>query len=173
MPASLGRLLACTHPAAQLAGLVGLAAAALYLLAAALLHKRHHWAIPVACLALLIGAAWLGSLRYSPLGFGSERRPLLNDFEIKRLNRAPVRVTTGAVLSVVAGSPVQIYPQILPGPVDCLWAASAGGALDDPHSCDTVYVAAAGRPSETLRVRLRSACGLEPAVAQIKISILP
>ena len=173
MPLAVGDLLGCIHPVARLTGLALLAVGLVCVLVAAVFRRRICWPLVAACIALSLSAVWLGALRYSPLGFGTARLPLLSRFEIRRVNRVPITLASGEVVSVTAGSPVQIYPEILPGPVVCLWSASAGGALDDPRSCDTVYVAAQGVPFETLRLRLRSACGLAPAVVQIKISILP
>lgn len=163
----------CIHPVAQIACVALLASGAVYVLVMAALRRWPRWPAAFIWLVLLIGAIWLGSLHYSPLGFGSERLPLLGSIEVRRPNRAPVALHSGEVITVKAGSPVAIHPALLAGPVDCLWSASAGGALDDLHSCDTAYAADARAPFEVLRLRVRSACGLPPVAARIKVSILP
>ncbi len=173
MATTLGTFLSCLHPTAQLACLVILVVGAVHVLVISLRNRRFHWPIAAAWGTLLALTAWSGSLRYSPLQFGSERLPAVRAFVIWRPNRAPVTIAPGEVVSATAGLPLVIHPQTLSAPVDCRWFASAGGALDDPHSCDTVYAAPQGIPSETLRLRVQPACGLPPVVAQIKISILP
>jgi hypothetical protein len=160
------------HPAAQRLSLLLLVAGLLYLLAILRLRRRLPPLVAAAYVVLFAGVLWLGALRYSPLAFGTARLPLVSGFEIRRPNRAPVVIDAGEFISVAPAAPIVIHPVILPGPVDCAWSAS-GGALDDPQGCDVVYVAAGGVPSAMLRVRVRSACGLPPAVAQIKFSILP
>ncbi len=173
MPSALGTCLSCLHPTAQVACLVILVAGGVHVLVISLRSKRFHWPIAIAWIGLIVLAVWFGSLRYSPLQFGSQRMPVLKAFEIGRANRAPVSIAPGEVVTAAPGLPLVIHPETIPVPMDCRWFASAGGALDDPRSCDTVYVAPDGIPFEVLRLRVQPACGLPPAVAQIKISILP
>ncbi len=173
MPSVLGTFLSCLHPTAQLACLIIFIVGAVHVLIISLRNRRFHWPIAIAWVVLLALAAWSGSLRFSPLQFGSRRLPVLRGFEIRSVNRAPVTIGPGAVVSAAPGLPLVIHPQTIAAPLDCRWFASAGGALDDPRSCDTVYAAPNGVPSEILRLRVQPACGLPPAVAEIKISIMP
>ncbi len=173
MPSVLGTFLSCLHPTARLACPLVIIAGAIHVIVISLRNKRFHWPIAIAWVVLLALAAWSGSLRYSPLQFGSRRLPVLRGFEIRSFNRVPVTITPGQVVSAAPGLPLVIHPETIPVPIDCRWFASAGGALDDPRSCDTVYVAPNGVPSEILRLRVQPACGLPPAVAEFKISIMP
>lgn len=173
MPVALTTSLGCLHPIAQVACITIILVGAVLVLVITLRGRRVGWQLALAWVALFALATWFGSLRYSPLRFGSARLPVLQGFEIRRPNRAPIIIASGKVVSASPGLPLVIHPQTLPVRTQCQWSASAGGALDDPRSCDTTYAAPAGAPFEILRLRLQPACGLPPAVAQIKISILP
>ncbi len=173
MPFGLGTILSCLHPTAELGCLILFIVGAAHLSFVSLRSRRFHWPIALEWLVLLALTTWFGSLRYSPLGFGGRRLPVVRAFEIQQPNRAPITIASGAVVSAAPGLPLVIHPEMIPVPVDCRWSASAGGALDDPRSCDIAYAAPEGVSSEILRLRVQPACSLPPAVAQIKISIMP
>ena len=139
-----------------------------------MLHSRRVLWIPfVVCLLLIALAGWLGSYRFSPLGFSSGRIPLINGFVITRRQQAQAVASPMQTITVAAGSAIGIDPQMLPGPVTCLWSSANGGAFDDPASCDTAYSPGEGAGFDVLRVDIRSACGLPSTVAQLNISMLP
>lgn len=169
----LPTLIQCLHPVARAVALAVLAAAALHVGWLLIRRKRLPVTVPVAYALLLFLAFWLGSPGVSPLGFGRGRRPLLQGFVITRAQREPVPVASGATVSLAAASPMEIEPQLLPGPVTCIWSSSNGGAFDDPTGCDTAYQPGEGAGFDFLRVRVRSACGLPPAVGLLRVSILP
>ncbi len=163
----------CIHPFARLS--------ALLLLAAAIIHgslsvgRRHK----IARLAsagyglLIVLSLLLGSYAFSPLGFASGRIPLLSGFIITRSQRVPEQIASGQVISMIAGSPLGVQARLLPGPATCMWSSSNGGAFDDPAACDTVYAPDNQASFSVLRVSIRSACSLPPALGEIKISVLP
>ncbi len=163
----------CIHPFARLAALLLLAAAIIHgSLSLGLRHK-----IPRRAFAgyglLIILSLLLGSYAFSPLGFAGGRIPLLSGFIITRPQRAPEQIASGQVISMAAGTPLAIHARLLPGPATCMWSSSNGGAFDDPAACDTVYAPSDQASFSVLRVSIRSACSLPPAVGEIKIGVLP
>lgn len=167
-----GSLLACIYPAARIAASAVAAAAILHSVLAAR-RGRLRWRLPVAYLLALLLTLWLGSLTYSPLGFGKGRLPLLMGLRVTRPQRAPALVQSGQTVSLAAGSPMALEPRLLPGPVECTWTSSNGGAFDAPDSCDTAYEPGEGAVFDFLHVRVRSACNLPPAIGTLRVSILP
>jgi hypothetical protein len=165
--------LLCLHPIARDIGLGLLAALVLLGIAALLLHRRALSFALGACLVLAALAFGLGSYRLSPLGFGSARIPLLNSFRITQALRGQREIPLRQVVTVSRGSITGIEPQLLPGPATCMWASSNGGAFDDPASCDTAYSPGEGATFDILHVSVRSACGLPPALGEIRIGVLP
>ncbi len=162
----------CMHPVARDTALALLAA--LVLVAVVMLRSRRILWIPfVVCLLLIALASWLGSYRFSPLGFSSGRIQLINGFLITRPQQAQTLVSPMQTVTVATGAAIGIDPQMLPGPVTCFWSSANGGAFDDPASCDTAYSPGQGAGFDVLRVDIRSACGLPGTVSQLNISMLP
>ncbi len=129
-------------------------------------------AILLGVLAMLL--AWFGLYPISPLGFGRNPRPIIEGFRILRYGRPPSVVGQRDVVSVTAGSMMAIEPMELPGvQVACHWYSVAGGAFDDPDSCDVAYVAPADRTFDYLRVLARPSCGLPNDEAELRASIEP
>lgn len=165
--------LICLHPVARNAALLLVLIAILLGFGSVLLHRRVPWIAVIACGVLMTLALWFGSYRISPLGFGAGRIPLLSGFRITQALRGRMEIAPRQIITVAPGSATGIEPRLLPGPVSCLWIAANGGAFDDPASCDTAYAPAQGASFDTLRVNLRSACGLPPVVGELRVSVLP
>ena len=169
----LPTLIPCVHPIAQDAALILIAVGLVH---AALLRTR---AVPGGRSALLVYpvivllALWLGWYRLSPLGFSTGHIPLLRGFLIMKPQMAVASIRPNEVVSVKAVTAVGIQPMLLPGPAECIWASTTGGAFDDPNSCDTAYKSATAAKYDVLRVHIMSACGPPPVSEQIRISILP
>ncbi len=165
--------LLCMHPIARDVALALFTVLVVLAVSAFLLRRRVSRALLAACLVLVVLSAWLGSYRVSPLGFSSGRIPLLSGFLLVRPERPQTWVAPMQVVTIGSGSTMGISPQLLPGRVACMWSSSNGGAFDDPASCDTDYSPRQGAAFDTLRVYVRSACGLPSIVSEIHISVLP
>ncbi len=135
------------------------------------LHRRF-LIVPGILAVLLLVTLWLGSYPFSPLGYSSGRIPFLRGFLVTTYGGRRLYVTSGEVISLGNGTFNSIEPITLPANIRCTWASLNGGALDDPHSCDTAYIPL-GPDDDILRVRIVCGCGLPDTVGEIKISIMP
>jgi hypothetical protein len=122
---------------------------------------------------LLLLVLWLGSYLYSPFGFSTGRIPVLQGFIVTRFSRHPISIPPGGIVNIPGGSISEINPVTLPVPLTCIWASTNGGALDDPGSCDTVYLSPAGTYYDKLKLLIHPACHLPSVDSEIKVSILP
>ncbi|MGE5073829.1 MAG: hypothetical protein ACM3MF_10405 [Anaerolineae bacterium] len=163
----------CLHPVARGIALAVLVAGIVHIAVLLARRRRLPPALPLVYALLLLLALWGGSLGYSPLGFGSERMPVLRGFLITKPQRAPVHVASSSTVSLSAAQPMEIEPQLLPGPFRCIWSSSNGGSFDNPTGCDTAYQPGTGASFDFLRVRIRSACGLPPTLGLLRVGVLP
>jgi hypothetical protein len=124
------------------------------------------WTLSVEAVLLLI-VAWLGFYPISPLPI-----PTFQGFSILTQVRGRVTILPGGMVTLASGSLAAIHPLTLTGEAHCRWISSFGGALDDPGSCDVVYVPPQ-REYDILKLSLEPGCGLPRSVEQLKISILP
>jgi hypothetical protein len=114
---------------------------------------------------------WLGAYRISPLGYSTGQIPNLRGFQIIRANRDST-IENNAIVSLKRGSAAGINTLLVDKTSQCIWNSAAGAALEDPFSCDTAYVPP-NADHDTLRLRVRSSCGLPDSAGQLRISILP
>jgi hypothetical protein len=160
--------LACTHPFAQRLAPALLVTLVIDILAGLrLLIKRHRIILAVASPGLILLVLWLGYYPWSPLGFSH----VLHGFVVIAGSNTST-IQSGSIITLRSGAVNAIEPIVFPDVISCEWISSYGGALDDPHSCDTVY-AAPGSDFDILRVRLQPICNLPPSFGEIKVSISP
>jgi hypothetical protein len=139
-------------------------------LAPRILPERYKFFLAVHA-ALILTGLWLGLYSISPLGYSSGRLTNLRGFLITTANRRFV-IGDNEIVSLQRGIPVQISPLTLAGRFHCAWMSSADGALDDPSSCELVYMPTAA-DHDILRIQVKSGCGLPDSTGHIKVAILP
>ncbi len=161
------------HPVAQGVALGIMVASIIHSLVITITRRRNYRPALLVYGSLLLLTLWLGSYIISPLGFSSGRIPRLRGFLVTRSHGVPLTIASGQTVSLGYGSIMEIQPDTLPGPVDCMWSSATGGAFDDPTSCDTAFSPARGVQYDVLRVRVQSACWLPTSLGEVKIAILP
>jgi hypothetical protein len=164
-------LLPCMEPRTEILVLSLSVVFFLQIFLAARLVPDHYLLFLAGHMVLILLAIWLGAYAISPLGYSTGRIPNLRGFTIIRAGRSSI-VRNNEIVSLKAGSAVGINLLLLDETSQCMWISAAGAALDDPSSCDTVYVPPSAE-HDVLRVRLSSACGLPDSNRWIRISILP
>ena len=122
---------------------------------------------------LFVLTLWLGSYSYSPLGFSTGRIPLLRGFIVTRNGRPAISIASGDIVTIAPGSVTGFKPITLPGNMDCFWASTTGGVLDDPGSCEIAYFASGGADFDILKLHIQPGCQLPNALGEIRISIQP
>lgn len=129
----------------------------------------------VAALGCLSAAAfWMGSYRWSPIGYGRGGPDLVSAFRVTQSDRPPYMTSPRQVIVAIEGTPIEIEPILLPGlHPPCQWNSDHGGAIDDRSSCDIAYEPPAGSAYDVLRLLVRPACGLPERAAKINVSIAP
>lgn len=143
----------------------------LHLFSTLIISSRYYKITLTAHALLILFAIWFGLYPISPLGYSNGRSLNLNGFSVITKN-GNLRIANKGTISLGQGSTAAISPLMLAGKFNCAWVSTSGGALDTPASCDMIYVTP-NADYDTLRVRIRSSCGLPDSIGQIKVYILP
>ncbi len=166
-------LLPCTYPLAQNMIIALCVSFAVHFLIINRIWRSTSKLIVLIYILFLLLILGLGSYTFSPLGFSTGRVPVLRGFMVTRPGRPAITITSGDIVSIAVNSVTEISPITFPGTITCFWASMNGGSLDDPGSCDVVYLSPQRADFDILKVLVRPGCHLPVAHGEIKVSIPP
>jgi hypothetical protein len=162
----------CLHPSAQNLLLALFALFILGLIVSRHISPRYYKVGLIINALLILLTLWAGDYRYSPLGFASEGRFVLQEFVVLTRERGEKHIAPNEIITLGRTSAAFIQPILKAENTTCNWHSLNGGQLDGQDSCSLVYIPPPA-DYDILRLSIQPGCGLPNTVEQIRISILP